>query len=209
MKRGLLIVVSAPSGGGKGTILKEMFTGDARLRLSVSGTTRAPRPGEVHGKHYYFLSKEEFEGLLAQGQVLEYTQYCGNYYGTLREPVEKWLSEGLDVILEIEVDGGQQIKELVPDCVSIFIMPPSMEVLERRLRNRGTEDEETISKRLEVARKEIPCAKDYDYIVYNDELKVAVKDMQAILRAEKLKYARNTGAIERVLHHAETICKYH
>lgn len=123
-QRGLLLVLSAPSGGGKGTVLKEMFAQDGNLRLSVSATTRAPRPGEADGQQYYFLSQEEFEQRIASGGMLEYAQYVGHYYGTPRAPVEKWLDEGRDVVLEIEVQGGQQVKKLCPGCVSVFLMPP-------------------------------------------------------------------------------------
>ena len=167
MDKGLLLVISAPSGGGK-----ELFAQDENLRLSVSATTRSPRPGEEHGKQYYFLSRKEFEGLVHEGKMLEHAEYVGNYYGTPREPVEAWMEEGHDVVLEIEVKGGAQVKKLMPECVSIFILPPSMKVLEKRLRGRGTEDEGTIQKRLAKAREEIPHAKEYDYIVYNDALEL-------------------------------------
>lgn len=205
MGKGLLVVLSAPSGGGKGTILKELFSRDENLRLSISATTRKPRPGEEHGKQYYFISREEFEALIAEGRMLEHAEYVGNYYGTPKDPVVEWTGEGRDVVLEIEVQGGAQVKKLMPECVSIFILPPSMRVLGERLRGRGTEEESTVLKRLETARKEIPCAKDYDYIVYNDRLEDAVEDIRAILRAEKLKYSRNTDSIERVLNDAETV----
>lgn len=205
MKKGLLLVVSAPSGGGKGTILKELFERDEHLRLSVSATTRGPRPGEEHGKHYYFMTNEEFEKMISEGQLLEYAGYVDHYYGTPKAPVEQWLSEGYDVVLEIEVQGGAQVKKLRPDCVSIFITPPSMRVLEERLRGRGTEDEGTVLKRLGMAREELPHAAEYDYIVCNDRVENAVEDILAILRAEKLKYSRNTDCIERVLQNAETV----
>lgn len=205
MGKGLLVVVSAPSGGGKGTILKELFARNDNLRLSVSATTRSPRPGEENGKQYYFMSREEFEGMIREGKMLEHAQYVGNYYGTPRGPVDKWIGEGRDVILEIEVQGGAQVKKLMPECVSVFILPPSMAVLAERLRGRGTEDEETVLKRLETARQEIPCAKDYDYVVFNDRLEDAVEDILTILRAEKLKYSRNADSIERVINNAETV----
>ena len=198
MKKGILLVVSAPSAGGKGTILKELFRQDGNLRMSVSATTRQPRPGEENGKDYYFMSREEFQELVAGGRMLEHAEYVGNCYGTPREPVEEWLAQGLDVVLEIDVQGGAQIKKLCPDCVSIFILPPSMEVLEKRLRGRGTEADKVVQSRLEAAKREIPCAREYDYIVYNDRLEDAVADVQAILRAEKRKYARNSDCIERV-----------
>lgn len=204
-EKGLLVVISAPSGGGKGTILKELFAQNENLRLSVSATTRAPRPGGEHGKQYYFLSREEFEALIAQGRMLEHAEYVGNYYGTPRDPVEEWLSQGRDVVLEIEVQGGAQVKKLMPECVSIFILPPSMKVLGERLRGRGTETEETVQKRLATARREIPQAREYDYLVFNDRLEDAVEEILAILRAEKLKYSRNADSIERVLNNAETV----
>lgn len=203
--KGLLVVISAPSGGGKGTIMKELFARDDNLRLSVSATTREPRPGEIDGTHYYFISRQEFEALIAQGKMLEHAEYVGNYYGTPRGPVEDWLSEGYDVFLEIEVQGGAQVKKLMPECVSVFVLPPSMKVLEERLRGRGTEEEATLQERLSTARQEIPHVKDYDYIVFNDRLEDAVTDILAILRAEKLKYSRNTDSAERVLNNAETV----
>ncbi len=205
MGKGLLVVISAPSGGGKGTILKELFARDPNLRLSVSATTRSPRPGEENGEQYYFLSRQEFQDLIDQGEMLEHAEYVGNFYGTPRGPVQKWTEAGRDVVLEIEVQGGAQVKKLMPECVSIFILPPSMKVLEERLRGRGTEDDATVAKRLETARREIPHAKEYDYVVYNDQVENAVEKIQAILRAEKLKYSRNTDSIERVLQDAETV----
>lgn len=202
---GLLLVVSSPSGGGKGTIMKELFAKNENLRMSVSATTRAPRPGEEHGKHYYFLSNEEFEAMIAEGKLLEYAGYVDHYYGTPKAPVDNWLSQGYDVVLEIEVQGGAQVKKLRPGCVSVFITPPSMQVLEERLRGRGTEDEATLQKRLSMAEEELPHAAEYDYIVCNDRVENAVNDILAILRAEKLKYSRNTDCVERVLQHAETV----
>lgn len=205
MKKGLLVVISAPSGGGKGTIIKELFNRDPNLRFSISATTRSPRPGEENGKQYYFISREEFEGLIGEGKMLEYAEYVGNYYGTPRDPVEEWTAQGHDVILEIEVQGGAQVKKLMPECVSIFVVPPSMKVLGERLRGRGTEEEDVVQKRLAAAREEIPHGREYDYIVTNDRLEDAVEDICSILRAEKLKYIRNTESIERVLNDAETV----
>ncbi len=205
MGKGLLVVISAPSGGGKGTILKELFSRDPNLRLSVSATTRPPRPGEENGKQYYFLSRREFQDLIGRGEMLEYAEYVGNFYGTPKGPVQEWTEAGRDVVLEIEVKGGAQVKKLMPECVSIFILPPSMKVLEERLRGRGTEDNATVAKRLETARREIPHAREYDYVVYNDQVETAVRKIQAILWAEKLKYSRNTDSIERVLQDAEAV----
>ena len=157
-KRGLLVVVSSPSGGGKGTILKELFRRNENLKMSVSATTRAPRPGEEHGVHYYFITKDEFKTNIENHAMLEYAEYCDNFYGTPKAPVEKWLEEGHDVVLEIEVQGGRQIKKVAPDCVSLFILPPSLKVLEKRLRGRGTETEEVIEKRLAAAKHSRPSA---------------------------------------------------
>ena len=202
MNKGLLIVISSPSGGGKGTILKELFKRHDNLRMSVSATTRAPRPGEEHGVHYYFISKEEFEQNIRDGAMLEYASYVSNFYGTPKAPVENWLNEGKDVILEIEVQGGRQIKEVAPDCVSLFILPPSLEVLESRLRGRGTEPDEVIQKRLGAAKEEIRCLRDYDYTVINDTVEQAVQDIEAIIAAEKLRVSRDETIVERILNHA-------
>ena len=199
MSNGLTIVVSAPSGGGKGTILKELFTLNPNLRLSVSATTRKPRPGEIHGTHYYFLSKEEFTAMVDKGEMLEHAEFCDNFYGTPKKPVDHMTDQGFDVILEIEVQGGAQVKRLAPDSVSIFIIPPSMEVLEHRLRRRGTETEDAVLKRLATAREELTMAKKYDYVVVNDTLEKAVSDINSIIIAEKLTYERNKAIIERML----------
>lgn len=182
MNKGLLLVISAPSGGGKGTILKELFAQDENLRLSVSATTRSPRPGEEHGKQYYFLSREEFEGLIQEGKMLEHAEYVGNYYGTPRQPVEDWMDQGHDVVLEIEVKGGAQVKQLMPECVSIFILPPSMKVLEKRLRGRGTEDEETIQRRLKRAEAEIANSVNYDEHVVNIEVDSCAESIYSIIQ---------------------------
>jgi len=138
MSKGLLFVVSAPAGCGKDTILEQVLEKAENVGYSVSATTRAPRPGEVDGTHYFFLSRERFEQMIAEGAVLEYTEYCGNYYGTPKKGVEDMLAEGKDVILKIEVEGAMNIKKLFPECCLVFILPPSMKELERRLRKRGT-----------------------------------------------------------------------
>ncbi len=184
-KRGTLILYTGSSGVGKGTILAELFKRDDNLRLSVSNTTRAPREGEVDGVQYNFVSVEEFKKQIEQDGYLEYAEYCDNYYGTPKKQVFDMLDEGYDVFLEIEVKGGIQILEKYPDILSIFILPPSMEVLEHRLNKRGTEDAETIKKRLEQAEEEIKYKDRYKYNVVNAELDKAVDEIMDILKREK------------------------
>ncbi len=196
---GLLLVFSGPSGAGKGTVLKELLSGNDNMKLSVSATTRPPREGECHGVHYFFMTKDEFEEQIANGQMLEHAEYCGRYYGTPSAQIMDWIEEGRDVVLEIEVQGARQIKEKRPDCVSIFVLPPSIEELEQRLRQRNTEDEETIQKRLDVARREMETAKDYDYVIINDTITHTVEQINQIIAAEKLKVSRAKSSIERVL----------
>lgn len=190
MGKGSLFVVSAPAGCGKDTILSEMFKLTDTAGYAVSATTRAPREGEVNGVHYHFLTREEFERKIAEKEVLEYTEYCGNYYGTLKKSVNDLLEKGKDAVLKIEVEGAMNIKAMFPEACLVFILPPSWEVLEKRLRDRGTETEEKIVERTKQARSEVEYAKNYDYLIVNDDLDNAVKDMLAILRAEKLRRAR-------------------
>lgn len=196
---GLLVVFSGPSGAGKDTVLKRLMEKEPGIRLSVSATTRSPREGEKDGTDYHFISRERFDALVAEDKMLEYAEYCGNCYGTPSEPIEKWQAEGCDVILEIEVQGGAQIKKKCPDCISIFVLPPSLEVLENRLRRRGTESEDVICKRLAAAKEEIAQALHYDYILVNDDLEPAVDQMAGILHAEKQRAVRNKEFIERML----------
>lgn len=185
MKKGLLIVVSAPSGCGKGTILGEILKDD-KYYYSVSATTRSPRPMEVDGVNYYFLSKEEFQKRIADGGMLEYAQYCENYYGTPKKEVEDRLNEGKHVILEIEVQGAMKVKQVRPDAKFIFIAPPSIKELQRRLLKRGTESLEVIQERVSQAERELSCSKNYDYIIVNGELQDAINDFKAIVRACEL-----------------------
>ena len=202
MYKGKTFIISGPSGVGKSTVLKELFQDRDDLYFSVSATTRPPRPGEINGVHYHFTDVDEFRKMISEDAFLEYAEYVGNFYGTPKAPVEKWLEEGRDVVLEIEVQGGRQIKKVAPDCVSLFILPPSLKVLEKRLRGRGTETEEVIEKRLAAAADEIRCVKDYDYAVINDTVEQAVLDIEAILAAEKLRVSREKDIAERILSHA-------
>lgn len=197
--KGLLVVLSGPSGAGKGTVLKHLLARDRNLRLSVSATTREPRPGETDGREYYFMTRERFQQMAQSGGMLESAEYCGNCYGTPAEPVDAWIGEGNDVILEIEVQGGSQVKKKRPDAVSIFVLPPSLKVLEHRLRKRGTESEEAVQKRLAAARGEIPQAGNYDYVVVNDAAQNAAAVIAEILLAEKHSSRRNAELIERML----------
>ncbi len=198
-KNGMLIILSGPSGSGKDTILAELKKRDPSVQLSVSLTTRAARDWEIDGFHYHFVSEEEFKKRLADNDILEYAKYSVNYYGTPKAPVDKWLSEGKNVVLKIEVQGAQKIREMYPDVVSIFLMPPSMPVLEQRLRNRESEDEEDIRRRMTIARDEIKRSCEYDYIVVNDVVDYAVSDICAIIQAERLKPKRLTEEIKEVL----------
>ncbi|MBQ2265666.1 MAG: guanylate kinase [Oscillospiraceae bacterium] len=186
MSKGLLIVVSAPSGCGKGTILGEVLK-DPAYYYSVSATTRAPREGEVNGVQYHFLTREQFEENIAQDMMLEYAEYCGNYYGTPLAPINENLENGRNVILEIEVQGAMQVRKLRPDAVFVFIAPPSVETLRERLVGRGTEPLDVIEERVAQAEREIGFAQQYDYIVVNDVLEEAISDFKAIVRAENCK----------------------
>ena len=196
-KNGLLIVISGPAGSGKGTVNSLLLKND-NFVYSVSATTRAPRPGEIDGINYHFVSVGDFKSMIDAGEMLEYTEYCGNYYGTIKSAAEKTLADGKNLILEIEVDGAMQVKKKYPQAVLIMLLPPSFSVQEKRLRERGTETEEKILERLRQTREEISQLKIYDYIVYNRDGKSedAVSDIMCIVRAEKLLRTRNPDAGE-------------
>lgn len=201
MNRGLLIVVSAPSGCGKGTLLAEILK-DKDYYYSVSATTRSPREGEVDGVNYHFATREEFEDLIKSDGMLEYAQYCGNYYGTPKKEVEKKLSEGKNVILEIEVQGAMQVKEIAPEGVFVFILPPSVSELKKRLLKRGTEEISVIEKRVSEAVGEIKYAEKYDYVIINDDLSKAVDDFKTVISAEKMRTKNSKEIIDEVLKNA-------
>ncbi len=189
--RGLLIVISGPSGAGKGTICKALLEKDPMIHVSVSATTRAPRRGEVDGENYYFLSLEEFKERLENDQFLEYAKVYDNYYGTPKENVMNQLQQGKDVLLEIDTEGALKVKEKFPEGVFIFILPPKIEDLKSRIVGRGTETEEDMEKRLNSAKEEIQKIHEYNYGVINDDVDRATRDVQSILMAEKLKTERN------------------
>lgn len=189
MAKGLLIVYAGASGVGKGTIMKELLKSDDNFRLSVSATTRAPRPGETNGVEYHFVTKEDFESLIADDGLLEYATYCDNFYGTPKKAVFDMLDKGIDVFLEIEIKGFLQIKEKYPECVTIFLLPPSLEELEKRLTGRGTETEEVIRKRLDTAKSELTYADKFDYNVINDDVDRAKNEIIDII--SNIKKERN------------------
>ena len=193
-ERGLLIVFSGPSGVGKGTVRQEIFsTPDHKFEYSVSMTTRAQRPGEVDGKDYFFRSREEFEELIRNGQMLEYAEYVGNYYGTPLTYVNETLDKGIDVFLEIEVQGALQVKKKVPDAVFIFLTPPDFNELQERLVGRGTDSEEVIAQRIERAREEIALMSEYDYAIVNDEVPLAAERVKRVIEAEHFRVDRVIG----------------
>ena len=193
-ERGLLIVFSGPSGVGKGTVRQEIFsTPDHKFEYSVSMTTRAQRPGEVDGKDYFFRSREEFEELIRNGQMLEYAEYVGNYYGTPLTYVNETLDKGIDVFLEIEVQGALQVKKKVPDAVFIFLTPPDLNELQERLVGRGTDSEEVIAQRIERAREEIALMSEYGYAIVNDEVPLAAERVKRVIEAEHFRVDRVIG----------------
>lgn len=198
MNKGKLIVFSAPSGCGKGTMLEEILK-NKNFRTAVSATTRNPREGEKDGISYHFLSREDFDKKINAGEFLEHAEYCGNCYGTLKSEVDPYLEQGIDVILEIEVQGAMKIRALRPDALFVFIAPPSVKELRRRLNKRGTESNEVIEERVSKASGEIQLAGNYDYIIVNDALEDAIEDFFAVIRAEKLKSAYSPELINKIL----------
>lgn len=190
-KRGILAVFSGPSGSGKGTVLACALEKEKNLKVSVSATTRAPREGETDGVNYYFKTKDEFLKMIDEDGFLEYASFCENYYGTPREMVEKSLDSGIDVCLEIEVQGAMKVKEAYPEAVLIFNLPPSTAVLKERLIGRGTESIDVVEKRLNTAIWEISQADKYDYVIVNDVLDKAADEFLSILKSEKCKANRN------------------
>lgn len=196
---GMLVLFSGPSGVGKDTVLDIILDKDEKLQRSISLTTREKRSGETDGVDYYFITKDEFSKMVDEGQVLEYAQYGENIYGTPKVPVDKWLKEGKTVILKIEVKGAQKIRELYPEALSIFLLPPSMQILEDRIRGRGTESERDIEKRLEIAKNEILRSADYDFVVVNDDIDEASNNVLSIIKALNFTYKRMNHKISEVI----------
>ena len=196
--KGTLIVISGPSGSGKGTVVKALKEMMPELGLSVSATTRAPREGEIDGVDYFYVTRDDFEEMIEDGDILEYTTYCGNYYGTPRKEAERITGEGRDLILEIEVDGAGQVKKKFADAVTVMLIPPSLSALEARLRGRGTESEEVIQKRLARAVEEIKLASTYDYVVVNEDggVEDCARQIRRIIRSECNRSFRMSDVIE-------------
>ena len=203
-ERGLLIVFSGPSGVGKGTVRQEIFsTPDHQFEYSVSMTTRPKRPGEVDGVDYFFRTREEFEDLIKKGQMLEYAEYVGNYYGTPLTYVNETLDKGIDVFLEIEVQGALQVKKKVPDGVFIFLTPPDLDELKDRVVGRGTDSEEVIRQRIERAKEEIALMREYDYAVVNDEVPLAAERVKRIIEVEHFRVDRVIGRYNDMIKHID------
>ncbi len=192
IRRGMLLVVSAPSGAGKTTIVKEILKAYPNFGFSVSATTRSKRPGEVDGKDYFFLPRSEFEKKIAAGELVEHEEIYSNYYGTLKSEVEKALSNGKDIVFDVDVNGGLSIKNKFPEAVLIFIKPPSIETLRNRLKGRGSETDEQIDRRMERVEMELEKSAGFDYIVTNDELKRAVNEVFGIINKKRKELSSGT-----------------
>lgn len=199
MNRGSVFIISGPSGSGKDTLLVKLFEKCPEIKFSISSVTRGMREGEKEGEKYNFISREKFESMIENDELLEYNLYVDNYYGTPREPVEKAVADNKDIFIEVDVNGADSIRKKLPEAISIFVMPPSFEELKRRLSSRGTETEEIITLRMAAALDEIKRAVEYDYIVVNDDLSTAVEDIISIMRGSKFSIKKQKNLIDEVL----------
>lgn len=197
--RGILLCVSGPSGVGKGTVIDAVCKKSPKLCHSVSVTTRAPRRGEIEGQSYYFRTVESFESMLKAGEILEHDQYCGNYYGTPKQPIEAKLSAGMDVVMDVTVPGSLATISNFPEAVSVFLLPPSLTELKNRLTKRGTEDEATVAKRMHKAYEEISMSSKFRYVIVNHDVKTTAEKLLSIIDAEKQKYERMAGIEEIII----------
>ena len=201
--RGTLYIVAAPSGAGKSSLVNAVLAREPGIALSISFTSRAPRPGERHAQHYHFVSREEFERMIAAGDFFEYALVHGDYKGTARQSVEPQLAAGKDVLLEIDWQGARQVREKMPDAVSVFILPPSRDALETRMRNRGQDSEETIARRLAAAREEMSHYGEFTYVIVNEHFDAAAAELRAIFVAQRLRrpaqQQRHADLIEKLL----------
>ncbi len=198
LREGLLVVVCGPSGVGKGTVLKQLKEQNSNIRFSVSATTRQPRLGEIDGTNYFFKTVPEFRSMIQNNELVEWVEYCDNYYGTPKKYISDCLACGYDVVMEIEVEGAENIKKAYPESVSVFILPPSFDDLKRRIQGRGTEDANVINKRLERAKKELSYIDKYDYIIINDTVENALVGLGSVLASEKLRYKRNVDILKTI-----------
>lgn len=199
MNKGRVFIISGPSGSGKDSLMKKVFEKAPHIKFSISSITRPMRVGEVEGEKYNFVSRERFEEMIANDELLEHNVFVGNYYGTPKAPVLNAVKEGNDILIEVDVNGAYQIFNKISDAVSIFIMPPSLEILKNRLTGRGTDSQDVIEKRLFEALREIASAKDYDYIVVNDDLETAADEFVLIMSVDKFKTDRNLELINNIL----------
>jgi guanylate kinase len=192
MAKGNLFVVTAPSGAGKTTLVAALLAADANVQLSISYTTRQPRVGEVDGKDYHFVDRTEFERMINAGELLEFAEVYGNYYGTSQVWINEVIKNGRDILLEIDWQGAQQVRRLFPDAIGLFVLPPSLETLENRLRNRGKDSEEVIAKRMAVSRTECSHVDEFDFVIVNEHIDDAVRDIVSVVRAQRLTLARQS-----------------
>jgi guanylate kinase len=193
MTKGNLFVVTAPSGAGKTTLVAALLAADSHVQLSVSFTTRPPRAGEVDGKDYHFVERAEFERMIAAGELLEFAEVYGNYYGTSQVWINQVMENGRDILLEIDWQGAQQVRRLFPAAIGIFILPPCIDTLENRLRGRGKDSEEVIARRMAVAKEEVNHVDEFDFVIVNEHIDDAVRDIVAVVRAQRLTLVRQSS----------------